>query len=442
MPVRVAKFGGSSLADEGQIRKVIDIVRDEPQRRHIVVSAPGLTPHMREAGRFKVTDLLYSLAVCTTEEKRRYVLEQIRERFRAIVEGLGLSFDLHPHFEAMERAAFPGGSVDYLVSRGEYLMARILADALGFAFCDAADLIRFDDAGGLDMLQTRRCAEKLFKMSGVVIPGFYGATPEGSIRTFTRGGSDLTGAIIAAIVRASVYENWTDVSGILMADPALVPNAIPIPRAHYREVRELAYSGARVLHDEVIAPLQESGTALNVRNTNRPDDPGTEVVPNHIPIENPFPVIGIAARPDFVMLTAEKMLMNPEIGFMARFCDLFARNGVSIEHTPGGIDTVSAVVAKENLGDKLKRIRFEAANDLGIELQVEEGIALICTVGEGMVRSPGIAAQLFGAVANADVNVRMIDQGASETSIIIGVDQSEYDLAVQAIYESFIGPKE
>lgn len=431
----VAKFGGTSLADALQFSKVIGIVRSEPKRRFVVVSAPG----KQHEGNQKVTDLLYGLRRGINGMSSEQILSAIESRFQNIVSGLGLDLNLAPNFFTLRHAA-QSGELDFLVSLGEYICARILAAALHYDLVDAATIIRFDSSGKLDMESTLRNKNYLLERpKGCVIPGFYGSLPDGSVRTFTRGGSDLTGAIIAAMVRADLYENWTDVSGLRMADPEVVPEACRINLVTHKELRELTYRGAHILHDEVIFPLRELGIPIQLLNTNNPGDQGTRIVPDsQAPSKTPGSIVGIAGRKDFTIITIEKALMNREVGFLRLVCGVFEEERVSIEHLPGGIDTVSVVVRSENVAEKQDRIVARLTGTCEPDkIFIDHKIALICTVGNAMAYTPGVAARLFQAVAGAGVNVRMIDQGSSELSIIIGVENHAYETAVRAIYNAF-----
>lgn len=435
--IRVAKFGGTSLADASQIRKVIDIIRADRNRQFIVVSAPGA----RFKGDLKITDLLIGLYKGINGFSKEQILEIIEERFRGIVNELGLQFDVASQINTIRSVIKLEVKPDFIISRGEYLSARILAEALGYEFIDAANIILIKNSGQLDMEATLTYRGQLTKrLGGCVIPGFYGSLPDGSIKTFARGGSDLSGAIVAALVDADLYENWTDVSGLLMADPEVVPNAKRIDTVTYRELRELTYMGARVLHDEVIFPLRGAGVPIWLGNTNRPYDRGTMIVPDtKVPQRKAGSIVGIAGRKNFTVITLEKTLMNQEVGFIRRACGVFEQNGINIEHIPGGIDTLSIVIASESLDGKLDRVKKE----IGLECQpdninVDHGFALICMVGHAIAHTPGVLARLSQAVASAGVNVRMVDQGSSEISIIIGVLDADYEKTVCAIYNAFV----
>jgi len=437
MRIKVAKFGGSSLADADQFRKVQSIVREDESRRYIVPSAPG----KRNSGDHKITDLLY---LCHAHVQQEIpfddVFQIITKRYLDIVRDLGLSLDLKPYLEEIKKNIASGATADYTASRGEYLSGLILADLLGYDFVDPAELIFFDQKGCLDAERTQQIiSQRLSHHQRAVIPGFYGSDHQGRIKTFSRGGSDITGAIVARGVQAEVYENWTDVSGFLMADPRIVQNPKPIEKITYRELRELAYMGATVLHDEAIFPVREAGIPINIKNTNRPEDPGTFIISkaeSAVPAGN---ITGIAGRKGFTVIHIEKNMMNSELGFGRRILSVLEENNISFEHLPSGIDTISIVVADCQLEHKLERvlegIRHRCKPDC---IDVHPNMALIATVGQGMVHIPGIAARLFTALAKEGINVRMIDQGSSELNIIVGVDNKDFEKAVEAIYHAFV----
>jgi len=435
MDAKVAKFGGSSVADAGQLRKVQAIVRDDPERRVVVVSAPG----KRTSQDIKVTDLLYRChaAAGNTEEFEK-TFAVISERFQEIVADLGVGVAIETDLQAIREGILAGRGADFAASRGEYLLGKIAASLLGCEFVDPAEIIHFDSNGRLNAAETDSAIEERLRSNRpVVVPGFYGAMPDGSIKTFSRGGSDITGALLARGIRAEVYENWTDVSGVLMADPRIVPAARSIPALSYRELRELAYMGANVLHEDAVFPVIDIGIPVHVLNTNLPQDPGTLIVKEVVGVANT--VTGIAGRRGYTVLGLEKNLMNSEVGFGRRLLSVLERRGVSFEHMPTGIDSVSLVVEsnylKGKLDDILQEIRSECRPD---SIKVSENMALIATVGRGMPKTSGVAGRLFGALAAANVNVRMIDQG-SGINIIVGVDESDYEGAIRAIYAAFAG---
>jgi aspartate kinase len=434
---KVAKFGGSSLADASQFQKVKAIMDADPDRRFVVPSAPG----KRDTSDRKITDLLY---LCHAHAQQNIPFEEvyniITERYSQIVTELGLSIDIAAHLADIKKEISAGAAKDYTASRGEFLSGLILADLLGFDFIDPVGFICFDKTGRLDAERTQKEAEK--KLSGherAVIPGFYGSLPGGTIKTFSRGGSDISGAIVARGVHAELYENWTDVSGLLMANPTIVHNPKPIDTITYRELRELAYMGAHVLHDEAIFPVREAGIPVRIKNTNRPEDPGTLIVRDAKPVTSTGAITGIAGKKDFTIIVIEKALMNVEIGFGRRLLSVLEVNGISFEHMPSGIDTISLVIADSQLENKLDKVLEEMkAECRPNSIDVYPNMALIATVGRGMAYTPGIAARLFTALGNRKINVRMIDQGSSEINIIVGVETSDFEEAVRAIYKAFV----
>lgn len=429
----VAKFGGTSLADAAQVRKVISIVQADPRRKVVVVSAPG----KRSATDIKVTDLLLSYDRFLHSGATTYTgqLGQAINRFRAIEEGLGLESDPE------EYLALYGCTGDRLVSRGEYCMGRILAHALGYAFLDPSRFIRFDKDGRLDMLATatERGALAQEAKTGVVIPGFYGTMPDGSIKTFSRGGSDITGSIVASLLSAKVYENWTDVDGTLMADPRVVRKPAKISRMTYAEMRELAYAGAGVLHDEAVFPVRQANIPIHVRNTNKPRQIGTMIVPDTQKVRRKKgSITGIAARKGFTVISIEKAGMNSNIGYGWTILGILRDLKISWEHLPGSIDSLSLVMHDTALVGKFDAL-YKRIAELGKpdRLTVKGDLSLICTVGLGMARTPGVLAKLATALARSGISIRMIDQGASEISIIVGVEDKDCEKAVRAIYKAF-----
>jgi len=440
MSVKVCKFGGTSLADAAQVRKVQGIVQADGQRRFVVVSAPG----KRSGDDQKITDLLY---LCHAHAKQHIAFDEvfglIAGRFEELVDELGLKpgLDLQPHLAKIKQQISDGVSVDYAASRGEYLSGLVVAKLLGFEFIDAAEVIFFDSAGRYDAKRTQEVlGDRLSQVERAVVPGFYGAMDDGQIKTFSRGGSDITGAIVAQAAGAGVYENWTDVSGLLMADPRIVDKPRVIDTITYRELRELAYMGATVLHDAAIFPVRTAGIPVNIRNTNRPEDPGTMIVSGADPVTHPGTISGIAGRKRFTVIAIEKALMNQELGFGRRVLNVLEVNGVSFEHMPSGIDTMSVVVRDAQLDGKQEKVLDEIRQECQPDsLEVYPDMALIATVGRGMVHTPGAAATLFDALAKAKVNIRMIDQGSSEINIIIGVEMVDFEKAVRVIYEAFVG---
>lgn len=436
MGLKVAKFGGTSVADANQILKVQSIVRADTDRRYIVPSAPG----KRSVSDSKITDLLY---LCRQHAQQEVPFEEvfsiISERYLGIVEELGLSLDLRPHLNSIKNEITGGATQDYTASRGEYLTGLILAQLLGYEFVDPSGIIFFDKNEVLDFERTKTAVSEVLSMhERAVIPGFYGCTPDGSIKTFSRGGSDITGALIANGVNADIYENWTDVSGLLMADPAIVENPKPIDTITYRELRELAYMGAKVLHDEAIFPVKGSGIPVLIKNTNSPGDPGTVIMRDAEPVTHKGTITGIAGKKHFTVIVIEKSLMNTEIGFGRRLLTVLEAHGISFEHMPSGIDTISLVIADQQLDHKLDKVIEEIHAECRPDaVEVYPNMALIATVGRGMIHTPGIASQIFTALYNGSINVRMIDQGSSEINIIVGVETEDFERAIRAIYSSF-----
>lgn len=438
----VAKFGGTSLADAAQILKSSAIVRADERRKYVVVSAPG----KRTDADQKITDLLY---LCHEHALRRLpfqeVFQVIRGRYLGIVSELGLKLDLGERLdEGQARIAeigARGGEADYAASRGEAWSALIMAELLGYAHVDAAEVVFFDERGRLDAARTyQACGERLRKVGPAVVPGFYGSTPAGEVKTFSRGGSDVTGAIVARSVGAATYENWTDVPGMLITDPRIVPGAYTIEVITYQELRELAYSGAKVLHEDAVFPVREAGIPVNVRNTNDPQHPGTMVVPEgHPQAKVGYNITGVAGRKGFTVLLIEKAMMNAEIGFARRVLSVLEQNGISLEHMPTGIDTLSLVVEHKSLEGKLEKVLREL--QMAVEpdrMMVQGELALIAVVGRGIARHPRSAATVFRALHDLGVHARMIDQGSSQLNIIVGVDTGSFEDAVRAIYKQFV----
>ena len=438
MQTITVKFGGTSLATAAQIRKVAAIIRSDPARRYVVASAPG----KRTPEDVKVTDLLYRCCDAAEEgEDFAPILAQIGQRFRDITRELGLDFDLEPELALIRTQLETAPNRDYMASRGEYLCSKLLAACLGFPFVDAAELIRFRADGGLDDGYTQRAMrERLTALEHAVVPGFYGALPDGTVRTFSRGGSDVTGSLVALATGSELYENWTDVSGMLSADPRVVDDPRVIDYITYSELRELSYMGASVLHEDAVFPVRRAGIPINIRNTNRPEDPGTMIVAALPASAHRRTVTGIAGKQGFSSVHIEKAMMNGEIGFVAKLLRIFADAGLSIEHCPSGIDTVSVVVNTAAFAphreDILRRIRRDLEPDV---VTVEDELALIAVVGQGMVYSKGTAARVFAALYESDVNIRMIDQGSSELNIIVSVEDIDYAQALKSIYRAMEG---
>ena len=438
---KVVKFGGSSLADAAQFRKVGDIIRADETRVYVVPSAPG----KRFDGDVKVTDLLYrchDLAAGGRDFSEPFAA--VKERYADIVRELELSPDfmksLEDEFQTIEEHLKQGPERDYTASRGEYLNGRILAGYLGFPFLDAAEGIFFDTAGTFDAERTTAVlSARLEEMPRAVIPGFYGSGPDGRVRTFSRGGSDVTGSIVASACHASVYENWTDVPGLLMADPHIVKDPPVIRSITYRELRELAYMGASVLHEDAVFPVKKAGIPINIRDTNQPGDPGTWIVENTAR-RPPFTITGITGKKDFCSIMIAKDLMHSELDFYRKVVQCFEEDGVPLEHLPSGIDTMTVVVPESKFVEREQHVLRRIARSVGPEsVEVEAGLALIAVVGRGMRAQSGTAAKIFSALAEARINVRMIDQGASELNVIVGVLNEDFERAISAIYHAFVG---
>ena len=433
----VSKFGGSSLADAAQFEKVREIVLADPARRYIVPSAPG----KRGSGDEKVTDLLYQ-AYDAHQEGRPFshILERIRARFDAIAAELRLDISLEEEFFVIERSIREGASRAYAASRGEYLCGRLLAKYLDFPFVDAAKVVRFSKSGALLEEDTNSLlGDTLQGLPRAVIPGFYGADDEGNIHTFSRGGSDVSGALVARAVNADVYENFTDVTGFRMADPRIIPDAQYISRITYRELRELSYMGATVLHEDAVFPVRKAGIPTNIKNTNDPKHPGTMISSSLDQSNLSHIITGIAGRKGFSILSVEKDMMNAELGFGRRVLQAFEEYGVSFEHLPTGIDTMCVVVEEKALApyrEQVVRRIIELTHPDSVS--IHDHLALIATVGRGMVRAYGTAARLFTAISSQGISIRTIDQGSSELNIIVGVDEDDFERSVKAIYDTFV----
>lgn len=429
------KFGGTSLASAAQIQKAADIIRANPARRLVVASAPG----KRTRDDSKVTDLLYRCYQEATDGgDYAETLERIEGRFADIIRELGVPFDLVSEMEALRRHLETAPNADYMASRGEYLNSKILAAYLDFPFVDAAEVIRFRADGALDETYTfRTLGARLADMEKAVIPGFYGALPDGTVKTFSRGGSDVTGAIVARAGVAELYENWTDVSGMLDADPRIIENPRVIDYITYTELRELSYMGASVLHEDAVFPVRKAGIPINIRNTNRPEDPGTMIVAS-LPASIARRIVtGVAGKKGFSSIHIEKSMMNGEVGFVAKLLKIFADCGLNFEHCPSGIDTISVVINTDSFDPHREEILHRIRQDLEPDVvSVEDNLALIAVVGQGMVYSKGTAARVFGALYEADVNIRMIDQGSSELNIIVSVEERDFESALRSIYRA------
>ena len=433
---KVVKFGGSSLASAEQFQKAGSIIREDGDRRYVVPSAPG----KRFDKDVKVTDMLYAcydLASLGKEFKEQ--LRAIEARYQEIIEGLGLTLSLKKEFETIEENFSAGAGSNYAASRGEYLNGIIMADYLGYEFIDAAEVIFFKDNGEFDADTTNKVlSERLAGVERAVVPGFYGSMPDGRVKTFSRGGSDITGSIVAKAVKADAYENWTDVSGFLVADPRIIENPQAIDVITYRELRELAYMGATVLHEEAIFPVRQEGIPINIRNTNAPEDEGTWIVESTCQ-KSRYVITGIAGKKGFCSINIEKDMMNSEIGFGRKVLQIFEENGISFEHVPSGIDTLTVFVHQDEFVDKEQKVvagLHRVVNPDSIE--IESDLALIAVVGRGMKSTRGTAGRIFSALAHSNVNVKMIDQGSSELNIIIGVDDRDFETAIKAIYDIFV----
>ncbi len=444
MGIKVAKFGGSSVADGIQLTKTKEIIRHDPDRKYIVVSAPG----KRYEGDNKITDILY---LCKTHIEHNLPYDQlfqvVVDRYMAVEINLGVKVDLLKHFEEIRENLRKNPSADYIASRGEYLNAVLVAAFLEYDFVDTANLIKFDEKGRLLTEETDKAlAEELAKHERAVLPGFYGSTPDGKIKTFSRGGSDITGALVARAVHADVYENWTDVSGFLMADPRIVENPKQIRAISYKELRELSYMGASVLHEDAIYPARMANVPINIRNTNQPEDPGTfitaEVSEDYRSEQNHI-ITGIAGNRDFTVVALYKNMMSSERGFVRKILDILDDYDINFEHLPSGIDTVSVVMANKSINGRLDEVLDEFRTRLRPDsIDVFEDMALIATVGHGMSYRQGVSATLFEALAAAGVNIRMIEQGSSEMNIIVGVENKDFEKAIRAIYEAFVEEEE
>lgn len=433
---KVVKFGGSSLASAEQFKKVGEIIRSDGSRRYVVPSAPG----KRFSNDTKVTDMLYTCYGAAIKEKNfTDLLSAIQNRYNEIIEGLNLTLSLDKDFEIIRENFGKKAGRDYAASRGEYLNSKIMAAYLGFEFIDAAEVVRFNEDGSFnDDVTNTLLSGRLDKTEYAVIPGFYGAKEDGTVVTFSRGGSDVTGSLVALAASADLYENWTDVSGFLIADPRIVKNPKSIETITYKELRELSYMGASVLHEDAIFPVRKAGIPINIRNTNAPQDKGTLIVEGTCR-QPKYTITGIAGTDGFASITVEKAMMNSEIGFCRKVLQVFEENEVSIEHMPSGIDTMTIFVHKDEFEEKEQQVLagiHKAVNPDHIEL--ESDLALIAIVGRGMRATRGTAGRIFSALAHAHINVKMIDQGSSELNIIVGVRHDDFKNAIRALYEIFV----
>ena len=437
MNIKVVKFGGSSLADAEHFKQVASIIKADPNRRYVVPSAPG----KRFKEDTKVTDMLYECyEKIRNQESIDELYDKIVARYTDIIKGLGLDFDISGELEYVKSAMMHRAGRDFAASRGEYLNSLILAKYLKFDFVDAENVIYFKDNGTLDEEKTNEMMrEELLQHQHAVIPGFYGVMPNGTIKTFSRGGSDITGSIVARAVDADLYENWTDVSGFLMTDPRIIDNPRPIKTISYRELRELSYMGATVLHEDAIFPVRHAKIPINIRNTNRPQDAGTMIVAEHNEVDSDSIITGIAGKKGFSVITIEKDMMNSEVGYGRKVLEVFEDNEISFEHLPSGIDNMSVVVASSAIEGKRDKILSTLNRSVRADsVSIEDGLALIAVVGVGMVKFKGTAARVFNAISNAGINIRMIDQGSSELSIIVGVEEHDFEGALKAIYCEFV----
>ena len=432
--IKVTKFGGSSLADAAQFQKVAEIIRADAARKYVVPSAPG----KRFKNDDKVTDLLYkSYALSSSGQDTAEVFGEITRRYTDIKNELGLTTDIESIIAQVKKKVDGGASIDYTASRGEYLNGILLAEYLGFAFIDAAEVILFDSRGVLDADKTNTIMSKRLAREGrAVIPGFYGSGPDGGIVTFSRGGSDITGSLVARAAKADLYENWTDVSGFLAADPRIVNDPKPIEVITYEELHELSYMGAQVLHEDAVYPAHHAGVPIHIRNTNAPNEPGTRIVPKKE--DSPRIVTGISGKNGFMLVHVEKRHAAGDSGFLRRLVSVFEANGCAVEHMPSSIDTVSVIVREDPFRSKQKKILEEISIFCEPDaIAVEDNITLLAVVGEGMAKRAGVAARLFTALGKAGISVRMILQGASELNIIIGVAKDDFAKAIGALYREF-----
>ncbi|MCQ2409051.1 MAG: aspartate kinase [Clostridia bacterium] len=434
--MKVCKFGGTSMANADTILKVIDAINGDKDRHYIVVSAPG----RRTKEDIKVTDALYK---CYDEYLEKGNCDEsftvIEKRFQDIKDGLKIDIDLDSELKVIKETIEKSKTKDYAASRGEYLSARLLAACIGYTFVDTQDLIKFNERGelqldySLDLLKS-----KLKNIKYAVLPGFYGSDQDGNVKTFSRGGSDITGAIVARAMDADVYENWTDVDGFLMADPRIVDDPANISFLSYKELRELSYMGAEVLHPESIFPVRSAGIPINIKNTFNPSHPGTMIVPDKKLPKDGKVITGIAGRKGLTIINIEKDMMNSEIGFGRKVLSILECEGISFEHMPSGIDTLSIVITDENLQGKLQKVITKIRESVNADnVDIHSGLSLIATVGHNMASRHGTASTLFTALADAHINIRMIDQGSSELNIIVGVDTFDYNKAINAIYHAF-----
>lgn len=432
---KVVKFGGSSLASAEQFKKVGAIIRADGTRRYVVPSAPG----KRFSEDTKVTDLLYACYRAANEEIFQKVLAEIKSRYQEIIDGLELSLSLEEDFKILEENFRQQIGEEYAASRGEYLNGKIMADYLGFTFVDPAEMIRFDGNGQFDAEITEALVAKRLKdVTEAVVPGFYGAKENGEIKTFSRGGSDITGSIIAGALDVELYENWTDVSGVMVTDPRIINNPKSIDTITYRELRELSYMGATVLHEDAIFPVRKAGIPINIKNTNAPEEDGTMIVEDTCK-KPPYTITGIAGKKGFCSLFIEKSMMNSEIGFGRKVLQVLEEQGISFEHVPSGIDTMTIFIHQDEFAEKEQQVIAGIHRAVKPDyMELETDLSLVAVVGRGMRSNRGTAARIFATLAHANVNVRMIDQGSSELNVIVGVKDEDFEPAIKAIYDIFV----
>ena len=432
----VTKFGGTSLANSEQFRKVKSIITSDKNRKFVVPSAPG----KRHDKDFKITDIFY---LCHEHVKQGIIFDEvyklIEERYIDLKHDLGINVDIESHLQQVKEDLADVKTPDFAASRGEYLNGILLADFLGYEFIDSAELIKFNSYGRIDLDETeKKFKELVTDDKGYVIPGFYGSMPNGDIKTFSRGGSDMTGSIVARCAGAVLYENWTDVSGFLMADPRIVKDPKPIDKITYKELRELSYMGATVLHEDCIFPIKDVSIPINIKNTNKPEDEGTFIISDREPVVHTGNITGIAGKRDFTVITIQKTLMNAEHGYCRRLLSILETNGISFESMPAGIDSVSLVIADSELQDKLDTIIREIENLCSPDsIDILPNMALVATVGNGMNKAVGVSSKIFTALAQEKINIRMINQGSSEMNVIVGVENDDFNTAVTSIYKAF-----
>ncbi len=437
MKVKVVKFGGSSLADAEHFKQVASIIKADPARKFVVPSAPG----KRYKDDTKVTDMLYHCYdMIKKHENIDEYYQKICDRYNGIIKELGIDFDISGELEYVKLSMQHNSGRDYAASRGEYLNGLILAKYLKYDFIDAENVIYFKDNGTFDEQKTNEVmSRELMQHKCAVIPGFYGVMPNGTIKTFSRGGSDITGSIVARAAEADLYENWTDVSGFMMADPRIVENPAAIATITYRELRELSYMGATVLHEDAIFPVRYAGIPINIKNTNAPEDAGTMIVAETSDYDAEKVITGIAGKKGFSVITIEKDMMNTEVGFGRKVLEVLEDNEISFEHLPSGIDNMSIVLSSSVLDGRRDKVLSSMNRMVRPDsISVEDGLALIAIVGRGMVKARGTAARVFDAISREGINIRMIDQGSSEISIIVGIEEHDFDKAMKAIYAEFV----